>query len=112
MVRFWFCFHQKVSLVIVYESYIDYADRWKNMAARGRGHFLIWLKILKTAFSLKPFVQLWPNFACFVLLIEATNDMQIKWVGQSILVTMATKTETLKKNLKYQWKVQIWICFH
>ena len=28
--------------------------------------------------------------------------MQIKWVGQSILVTMATKTETFIKNLKYQ----------
>ena len=81
MVRFWFGFHQKVSLVIVYKSYIDYADQWKNMAARRRGHFLIWLKILKTVFSLKLFVQLWPNFANCMLLIVATNDMQIKWVG-------------------------------
>ena len=31
-----------------------------------------------------------------MLLIVATDDMQIKWVGQSILVTMATKTKTLK----------------
>ena len=92
MVQFWFCFHQKVSLVIVYECYIDYADWWKNMAARGRGHFLKWLKILKTAFSIKLFVQLWPNFAIYMLLIVATYDMHIKWMGQLVLVTMATKT--------------------
>ena len=65
----------------VYKSYINLFDPSKNTAARGRDHFLIWLKILKTAFSYKPFVRLLPNIANNMVLIVATNDMQIKWVG-------------------------------